>query len=97
MQRTKYSNKQKASIAIEAIKGQKTLNQISSQYQVHPTQIRRWQTTAIEGITGSFSKDNRKDKIIAEKDKLIEELYKVVGQREIEVNWLKKKFKVFDP
>lgn len=39
MQRTKYSNKQKASIALEAIKGQKTLNQILSQYQVHLTQI----------------------------------------------------------
>jgi len=97
MQKTKYSDKQKASIALEAIKGQKTLNQISSQHQVHPTQIRRWQTVALEGIIGSFSKDNQKDKVIAEKDKLIEELYKVIGQREIEVNWLKKKFKPFDP
>lgn len=96
MQKTKYSDKQKASIALEAIKGSKTLNQISSQYQVHPTQIRRWQATAIEGLTSCFSKNNQKDKIIAEKDKLIEELYKVIGQREIEVNWLKKKFKAFD-
>lgn len=95
MQKTKYSDKQKVSIALEAIKGLKTLNQISSQYQVHPTQIRRWQTTALEGLTSCFSKNNQKDKIIAEKDKLIEELYKVIGQREIEVNWLKKKFKAF--
>ena len=84
MQKTKYSDKQKAHVALEAIKGQKALSQISSQYQVHPTQIRRWQTVALEGLTNSFSKDNQKDKIITEKDKLIEELYKIIGQRETE-------------
>ena len=97
MQKTKYSDKQKAQVAMEAIKGQKALSQISSQYQVHPTQIRRWQTVALEGLTNSFSKDNQKDKIITEKDKLIEELYKIIGQRETEVSWLKKKFKMFEP
>jgi transposase-like protein len=97
MQKTKYSDKQKAQVALEAIKGQKTLGQISSQYQVHPTQIRRWQSTALEGLVSSFSKDNQKDKMLAEKDKQIEELYKVVGQRDIELEWLKKKFKMFEP
>lgn len=97
MQKTKYSDKQKAQVALEALKGQKSLNQISSEYQVHPTQIRRWQSTALEGLVSSFSKDNQKDKIITEKDKLIEELYKIIGQRETEVNWLKKKFKMFEP
>lgn len=97
MQKTKYSDKQKAQVALEAIKGLKTLSQISSQYQVHPTQIRRWQTVGLEGLINSFSKDNQKDKTIAEKDKLIEELYKIIGQRETEVDWLKKKFKMFEP
>jgi len=97
MKKTIYSDKQKAQVALEAIKGQKTLNQISSQYQVHPTQIRRWQSAALEGLLISFSKDNQKDKMLVEKDKQIEELYKIVGQRDIELEWLKKKFKMFEP
>ena len=97
MQKTKYSDKQKAQVALEAIKGQKTLNQISSQYQVHPTQIRRWQTVALDGLISSFSKENQKDKIITGKDQQIEELYNIVGRRDVELEWLKKKVKMFEP
>ena len=97
MQKTKYSDKQKAQVALEALKGQKTLSQIASQYQVHPTQINRWKSTLLEGLPALFSRNDKKDKIIAEKDKQIEELYKVVGQRDIELEWLKKKFSTFNP
>jgi len=91
-----YSDKQKAQVALEAIKGEKTLNQISSQYQVHPTQIQRWKTIAADGLPGLFSQNSKKDKALTEKDELIEELYKIIGQRDTELDWLKKKFSVFD-
>lgn len=96
MRKTTYSDKQKAQVALEAIKAEKTINQISSQYQVHPTQIQRWKTIVAEGLPGLFSQNNRQDKVIAEKEKLIEELYKIIGQRDTELNWLKKKFSIFD-
>lgn len=96
MRKTIYSDKQKTQVALEAIKGQNTINQISSQYQVHPTQIQRWKTIALSGLPSLFSQNDQKDKILSEKDKLIEELYKIIGQRETELNWLKKKFNIFN-
>lgn len=92
MRKTTYSDKQKAQVVLEAIKGEKTINQISSQYQVHPTQIQRWKTIVAEGLPGLFNQNNKKDKALIEKEKLIEELYKIIGQRDTELDWLKKKF-----
>ncbi len=97
MKKTIYSDKQKAQVAMEAIKGQKTINQISSDYQIHSTQINRWKTTALEGLPDLFNKDNTQAKIIVEKNKQIEELYKIIGQRDVELEWLKKKFQIFNP
>lgn len=94
MRKTTYSDKQRAQVALDAIKGRKTINQISSEYQIHPTQIMRWKTVAQEGLPGLFSSNNQKDKEILEKDKLIEELYKLIGQRDVELDWLKKKLQI---
>jgi transposase-like protein len=96
MQKTSYSDKQKAQVALDALKGEKTINQISTQYQIHPTQIHKWKTIASEGLPGLFSQSDTKSKTIIEKEKLIEELYKIIGQRETELNWLKKKFNIFN-
>ncbi len=96
MKKTTYSDNQKAKIVLEVLRGEKTINQISSQYQVHPTQVQRWKTAVLEGLPGLFSKDKRKDKVLSEKEELIEELYKNIGQRETELNWLKKKLSITD-
>ena len=81
---------------MEAIKGEKTINQISSQYQVHPTQIQRWKTIVAEGLPGLFGRNDQKDKKLTDKEKIIDELYKIIGQRDTELEWLKKKFNIFD-
>jgi len=91
MTKTIYSDKQKAQVALQAIKGLKTINQISAHYQVHPTQIQRWKTIAQEGLPILFSNNEQKDKTLTEKNKLIDELYKIIGQRDAELEWLKKK------
>ena len=96
MKKTIYSDKQKAQVALEAVKGEKTINQIASKYQVHPTLIQRWKTIVAEGLPGLFSQNNKKDKTLTEKEKLIDELYKIIGQRDTELEWLKKKFSIFD-
>jgi len=95
MKKTSYSDKQKAQVALEAIKGEQTINQISSQYQVHPTQIQRWKTIALEGLPNLFNQNDNQNKALSAKEKLIEELYKIIGQRETELDWLKKKFNIF--
>lgn len=84
-----FTPHQKASVALAALKGDKTVSQISSVYQVHPTQVRQWEKVAKEGLQAVFTDKRRKED--KEKDELIEELYKIIGQRDTELAWLKKK------
>lgn len=80
---------QKANVVLAILKGDKTVAQISSLFQVHPTQIKQWEKIAKEGLSSLFTdKRKREDK---EKDDLIDELYKLIGQRDTELDWLKKK------
>ncbi len=50
-----YSANEKAKIALEAIKGELTLSQISSKYGVHATQITNWRKLALSSIINGFS------------------------------------------
>lgn len=83
-----FTPQQKAAVAIAAIKGDKTISQIASIYEVHPTQIQHWKKILQENISSIFankrSKDGKSDKL------LIDELYRTIGQRDIELSWLKK-------
>ena len=85
----KYLPALKAKVALEALREEKTSAELSSEYKVHPGQIRRWKSIATEGIRELFM-DNRQ-KRDKDKDMLIEELYKQIGQLKVEVDWLKKK------
>ena len=87
--RSKYPPAFKAKVALEAIKEEKTSAELSSQYQVHPGQIRNWKATLKQGAMDLFNgnRKNTKDN----KDNLIEELYKQIGQLKVELDWLKKK------
>ncbi len=95
MTKKNFSPKEKAIIGLAALKGEKTYAQISSEHQVHPTQIRRWKTTVEEGLPTLFS-NKAQIKREAEQQNLIDELYRIIGQREIELNWLKKKLHIVD-
>ncbi len=87
----KYSSKQKASIALSALRGEKT-SSLASKYEIHPNQIARWKGTIESESENLFSDKRKKDNY--SKDRIIDELYKVIGQREVEISWLKKKFKL---
>ena len=84
-----YTPKQKASIALAAIRGEQP-SKLSSFHQVHPTQIGIWKKTVETEAEKLFSDKRKKENF--NKDRIIEELYKNIGQREIEISWLKKKF-----
>ncbi len=86
----KFSPQQKAAIIRTLWQGDKTITQISSQHEVHPTQLRNWKLQAEAGLKELFA--DRRKKANQDKDKLIEELYKTIGKREVEIEWLKKKF-----
>ena len=55
--RKRYSAEEKTKVAIEAIKGQKTLNELAAEYGVHPSQITQWKKQAVEEIGTGFSGD----------------------------------------
>lgn len=88
--RRKHSASFKTKIVFELIKGKEKLSQICSRYSIHPTQARRWKEQAIEELTNLFDQNNN-NRELKEKDELIEQLYKKLGQRDIELDWLKKK------
>ena len=92
--RKQYSPKFKARVAIEAIRGDKTLSQLGSQFKVHPIQIAKWRKSALDQLPELFV-DGRKGKSRngeAESDALYEE----IGRLKVELDWLKKKVGMLD-
>lgn len=90
--RKTFTPQQKAMIALEAMKGEKTMSQIASAYEVHPTQVQQWKKVVQENISMLFVDKRRKEG--KSEQELIDELYRVIGQRDIELGWLKKKLQL---
>ena len=78
-------------MAIEAIKGQKTTNEIAAEYGVHPTQITQWKKQALDGLPDLFS--TRESRQAKSEEALIANLYQEIGQLKMQVDWLEKKSK----
>ena len=92
--RKQYTPRFKAKVALEAVRGERTLNQLASQFHVHPVQIGQWRKTALERLPDLFI-DGRKNKqsgTDVEKDALYEE----IGRLKVELDWLKKKVGLLD-
>ena len=87
--RRKFGKEFKARVALATLKGDKTTAELSSIYGVHSSLIIKWSKHAREQLPGVFTEKGGKEK---EKDKLIEELYKRIGQLNVECEWFKKKF-----
>jgi transposase-like protein len=87
-QRRRFTAEMKARIALEAIKGQKTIQEIASHYGVHPNQVTNWKRQAIEGAPSLFA-DRRNWE--GTEEALKAELYQQIGQLQVELDWLKKK------
>lgn len=84
----KHDAKFKASVAIEALKGEKTVSQISSMFKIHATQVGQWKKILQEGVPEIFgSKRNNSEAVEA----LVAQLYEEIGRQKFELDWLKKK------
>ena len=88
-----YSSEEKAKVALEALKGEMTIAQISSKYGIHATQINRWRKEAQEWVVSGF-KSKSKIKDTSQED-LTRQLYEQIGQLTVERDWLKKKSALF--
>jgi len=76
----------KAKVALEALKGEKTMTHISSEYGVHVNQIRQWRQKLLEELPGLFS--DRRQKKDKEAEEMTSELYRQIGQLKVELDWL---------
>ena len=88
-QRRRHSAAFKARVALAAVKGHKTLNELASEHEVHPNQIRQWRDQLLNGVEELFAagrKAERKNSDEEEKSRLYEE----IGRLKVERDWLKK-------
>lgn len=87
--RKQHSAAFKSQVAIAAIRGDRTMSELSSEYGVHPTVINRWKKQALEAMpqimSGKAAPGQR------EQEELVSRLYQEIGQLKVELDWLKKK------
>ncbi len=86
-----YDNAFKAKVAIEAIKEQRTISEIASDYKVHPNQVGKWRKQALEELGSIFSQSKKKKDEEQAAEDLKAQLYQQIGQLEVELDGLKKK------
>src|SRR5919109_862949 len=83
-----HSAEFKAKVTLEAIRGERTMNELAAEYGVHPVQITQWKKVALEELPKIFS--SRRGTKHKEEEALKAALYQQIGQLKVALNWLKK-------
>jgi transposase-like protein len=91
--RRNHSAEFKVRVAMEAIKGLKTVQEIAAEDHVHPTQITQWKTQLLQGATEVFDQGQGRKTTEQRAEAEKEQLERKIGQLVVEVDWLTKKCK----
>ncbi len=86
--RRRFSAEFKATVALEALKGEQTLSELAARFDIHPNMIAQWKRQATEGLTEVFSSKGAKQQEAGESQ--IKELHAKIGQLTIERDFLAK-------
>jgi putative transposase len=92
--RRQFSSQFKFKVALEAVKEIKMINEIASQYNLHPTQVRKWRKQLM--IEGPTVFGHQLAKQLQEQQARETELFEQIGRLKMELEWLKKKGVSFD-
>ncbi len=93
-QRKQYGAEFRARVALEALKGHKTVNELAGTYGVHPTQVGTWKKQLQSELPQIFS--TRREKRHQDNEALLAQLYQHIGQLKVELDWFKKKSGLLD-
>jgi len=87
--RKKHTASFKAQVALAALKGDRTVNELARQFQVHPTLIHGWKKQLLAGAEDLFAQPGQATAADSEAQKA--ELFEQIGRLKMELEWLKKK------
>lgn len=89
--RKQHSPQFKAKVALEAVKGEKTIAEIASQSGVHPTMIHAWKRQLLDGASELFERGSKSPSAEPEANAQIDELYRQIGKLQVERDFLAKR------
>ena len=89
--RKRHSAGFKAKVALDAVREVKTLNELASEYGVHPMQISKWKRQLLSALPSVFGKSNS----TTDWEKQRDDLFRQIGEVTFERDWLKKKLQSF--
>ena len=84
-----FTSAEKAKVALAAVKGIKTINEIAQEHGVHPTQVNQWKKELLDNVVSLFEGKRGPKAVNAQNDP--DRLYAKIGQLNMELEWLKKK------
>jgi putative transposase len=76
-------------VALAAAKGDKTIVELATEYEVHPNQITQWKKQLLDSLPDVFSRRRQHER--QDQEALTSALYQQIGQLKVELDWLKKK------
>lgn len=88
--RRRFSAEFKAKVALEAIRGEQTINELAARYELHPNMITTWKRQAVENMAAAFS--GAKERNSKSDEAQIKELHAKIGQLTVERDFLAKAF-----
>jgi len=92
--RRQYSAEFKFRVALEAVKGHQTINELASEHEIHPTVVRNWKKQLLEEGGEIFQRGGKSKG--SDQAKQEAALYEQIGRLKMELEWLKKKATQFD-
>lgn len=88
-----FTADQKTAVVLDAFSESRTIAEISSQHEVHATQVSTWKLQAKQILKDGFSDKRKKDSV--DQEQKIANLYQLIGKRDAELEWFKKKLAPF--